>query len=106
MGAVKDADEARIRHSLLDAPEEVVSQLVISGGFEAGDLDTLRVDQPDGVAEHASFAAGVHPLENEQDPSGGVNGALCPEFFLKVRELVTHLEQGLLAIGLLALEAR
>jgi len=103
--AVEDTDVAGLRQPLLDAPEEVVRALLLGGGLEAVDPYALRVDQADGVAQHAALAAGVHPLQDEQHAALRTRRPLGPEAFLQVGELGTHGGQGRLAVGLRAVEA-
>ena len=69
MGAVEDADVARLRQRVADPPQEAVLALLGGRRLEAGDLHALRVDQPDGVAQHAALARGVHPLQHQQHPA-------------------------------------
>ena len=55
---------------LLDAPEEVVRELLLGGRLEGRDAHALRVDLADDVADGAALAGGVHALQDEQDAAG------------------------------------
>ena len=80
--------------------------LLVRRRLEAGDPHALRVDQADGVAQHAALAGGVHALEHQQHAALGAGGPLGPEPLLQVGELGGHGGQGALAVRLLAVEAR
>ena len=78
VGAVEDADVARLRQGVADPPQEVVLALLGGRRLEAGDLHALRVDQADRVAQHAALARGVHALEHQQDAALGPGACARP----------------------------
>ena len=106
VGAVEDADVARLRQGVADPPQEAVLALLVGGRLEAGDLHALRVDQADRVAQHSALAGGVHALQHQQHAPLGAGGALGPEHLLQVGQLVAEGEQGGLALGLAPVEPR
>jgi hypothetical protein len=69
VGPVEDPEVARVGQRVADPPQEVVSELLVGRRLEAGDLDTLRVDQADGVTQHPALPGGVHALEHQQHPA-------------------------------------
>lgn len=67
MGAVEDVDVTAARGILVDAPEEVVCQLGVVGGFEIDDAHALGVEGTEDGADGAVFAAAVHGLEDDEE---------------------------------------
>ena len=102
---VEDPEVARGREGVAHAPQEVVLLLLVGRRLEAGDLHALRVDQTDGVPQHAALARGVHPLEHQEHPALGPGGALGPQPLLQVAQLVTERRQSGSAVLLAAVEA-
>src|SRR5664279_321751 len=78
---VEHTDDARPRQLPLDAPEEVVSELLARRSLERVDRDTLRVDLANDVTQRATLARGVHALQNKQQPAGATRLALGEEPF-------------------------
>ena len=72
VGAVEDSDHAGPGHARSDAPKEVVGEFLFSRFLEGGELDTLRIDGSDDVADDSAFAGGVHGLQDEEDGGTGV----------------------------------
>ena len=106
MGAVEDADHARRRAPRAIAPQEVVAALLGGGRLEGGDPDTLRVDEADGVPQHAALAGGVHALQDEQHARMPVGLALGVEPLLQLGERLAHRGQRRLAVHLVARRSR
>ncbi len=68
--AVEDPDVAGLGQGPADPPQEVVAQLRLRRRLERGDPHALGVHQPDGVAQHAALAGGVHALQDQQQATG------------------------------------
>ncbi len=64
--AVEDADLAACGHACVDAPEEVVRQLLGRRRLERLDATALRVHAGEHRADHAVLAGCVHALQHEQ----------------------------------------
>src|ERR1700720_3634237 len=62
VAAVEDPDLAGGRHLLVDAPEEVVVELLLARCLEGRHPDAERVDALEDVGDGAVLAAGVHAL--------------------------------------------
>ncbi len=60
--AIEDADDALGGRAFVDAPEEVVGELLGGGLLEAGDVTADRVHRRHDVLDGAVLARGVHAL--------------------------------------------
>ncbi len=94
---VEHPDEAGCGHTLLDAPQEVVRELLGRRLLERGERDALRIDRSDHVADDAALARGVHRLQHQQHRRSALfDTALRVEALLQLIELVrTRLEVAL-----------
>src|SRR5450759_963544 len=82
VGAVEDADDAVIRQTPADPPQEAVTFFFRGGSFEGGDLDPLRVEVADHVGDGAVLASRVHRLQHDQQRSL----VLCVEPLLELEQ--------------------
>ena len=64
---VEHADHPLLRRLLVDAPQEVVPELLLRRRLERRDADALRVHRPEHALRGRVLAPGVHGLEHEQD---------------------------------------
>ncbi len=92
MRAVEDADLAGFGQGPSDPPEEGVRALLGGRRLEAPDAAARGVEMPDDVLDRAALAAGVHALEDQQDPAAVTRRARGPQAFLQVGEAFDHLE--------------
>ena len=104
---VEDADEPGLGQPLLDAPEEVVPQLLGGRRLERRERHALRVDAADDVPHDAALARGVHRLQDQQHRVlRHPDAALGEEPLLQVVELVEPGREVLAAVGLAAVDTR
>ena len=66
IGAIEYADVTALGQPARRAPEKIVFQLFGARLLETGDLAALWVDPGHHVTNGAVLAAGVHPLEDQQ----------------------------------------
>ena len=66
LAAVEDDDFAQRGDGLVDAPEVVVAQLQRGRFAEGGDMDALRVEPAEDMADGAVLAGGVHALQDDE----------------------------------------
>ena len=74
------------RHFLLDPPEEVVLALLGGRRLERLDVDSLRIEQAHGAAQHAALAGRVHALEHEQQRARTAASAVGEQPLLEIGE--------------------
>ncbi|MEZ5228263.1 MAG: hypothetical protein R2710_16810 [Acidimicrobiales bacterium] len=89
MTPVEDHHLAIARHLGVDPPEVVVCQLSLAGLLERRHSHTGRVDPVEHVANRAVLAAGVHGLQDHEQPFG----ALRPHDLLQPLEFGVELER-------------
>jgi hypothetical protein len=102
---VEDADLPGGRQRLLDAPQEVVLELLGCRLLERRDAQPLRIDQAGRVPDGAALARGVHALEDEQDRAWVVSGPVRVQPFLEIGQLVADVRHRLLGVVLVAVES-
>ncbi|GAA4013822.1 hypothetical protein GCM10022232_65290 [Streptomyces plumbiresistens] len=98
--AVEDALLAGVREGLLDPPQEGMRPLLGGGCLERPDAAAGGVAEADHVLDRAALAAGVHALEDEQDPAPVARPARREQAFLQVGQVLAHAGGGRLARGL------
>ena len=70
-----------------------MGQLLLGRGLEGRQLNTLRVEQAEGVPHHPTLACCVHALQNHQDATSrvGIDASSGEEPLLQGRQLLAHL---------------
>jgi hypothetical protein len=66
MRSVEDPDHPRRRHDFVDAPQEIMSQLVRCWFLKAGGDGSERVERAEDPANGAIFSAGIWTLQDDQ----------------------------------------
>src|SRR5207302_10696014 len=66
MGSVEDADHPRCRHCLVNAPQEIMRQLVRRWFLKAGRDRSERVYRAKDPSNNAVLAARIRTLQNDQ----------------------------------------
>ena len=84
MRPVENLNHSLLRNMLMYAPEEVVRHLSLCWFFKGLYLATHRIDRAENISYKSVFAAGIHPLQNNQQAVL----SLCKQQVLQLRQFL------------------